>query len=99
MSLIEKIEEIRKKPEHIKMRYVWLCVIVCMFLIVAIWFLSIKADINEASLKNKATNQETDEIKQSGSELLNEIENQKEALQKAQSDISAAQTEQINQNN
>lgn len=77
MVFIEKIEEIRKKPDHIKMRYVWICVIACMILIVFIWFLSIKAGINEASLKQTRTDQDLEEIKQSGSDLLREIEKQK----------------------
>jgi len=42
MSLQNKIEEIRKKPEHIRLRYVWALVAVSMFFIIIIWFFSLK---------------------------------------------------------
>lgn len=40
MNLIKKIEEIRRQPEHVRMRYVWLCVAVSMACVVALWFFS-----------------------------------------------------------
>lgn len=43
MSLQNKIEEIRKKPEHIRLRYVWAMVAISMFFIIIIWFFSLKA--------------------------------------------------------
>jgi len=42
MSLQNKIEEIRRKPEHIRLRYVWALVIISMFFIIIIWFFSLK---------------------------------------------------------
>lgn len=39
---MEKIEDIRKKPEHIRLYFVWVCVIVCMFFILMLWFFSKK---------------------------------------------------------
>ena len=45
MNLYDKIEEIRRKPEHIRVRYVWACVAVSMFMVLAIWALSIKSKI------------------------------------------------------
>ena len=39
-----KIKEIRRQPEHIRLRYVWGSVVVCMVAIIVIWFLSIKVN-------------------------------------------------------
>lgn len=89
MGLIEKIEEIRRKPDNVKLRYVWFFVIICMIIIVSIWFLSIKADLSDSSLKNNKTKQGTSEIQKSGSELLKEIEKQKDNLKNAQLDTNA----------
>jgi predicted PurR-regulated permease PerM len=43
MGIQNKIEEIRKKPEHIRLRYVWAMVAISMFFIIIIWFFSLKA--------------------------------------------------------
>lgn len=42
MNITEKIEKIRKKPEHIRERYVWAAVGICMLLIFVIWIFSLK---------------------------------------------------------
>lgn len=41
MSISDKIEEIRKKPEHVRMRYVWVGVAIAMFFIIIIWLFSL----------------------------------------------------------
>lgn len=41
-SLWEKIEWIREQPEHIRMRYVFGCLLVSMAFILGIWLLSLK---------------------------------------------------------
>ncbi|MGW8185484.1 MAG: hypothetical protein ACWGHO_05245 [Candidatus Moraniibacteriota bacterium] len=43
MSLMEKIEEIRQKPEHEKIRYVWGMVAISMVFMVFIWMFSFKS--------------------------------------------------------
>lgn len=40
MGLMEKIEDIRRRPEHIRKRYVWFFVGVSMAFIIMIWFFS-----------------------------------------------------------
>lgn len=56
MGLSQKLEEIKQKPEHIRIRYVWISVLVSMFLIVIIWFFSIQARIASVGEKSiKAT--------------------------------------------
>ena len=42
MDLNKKIDEIRSKPEHIRLRYVWGAVGICMFFILVFWIFSIK---------------------------------------------------------
>lgn len=43
MNISEKIEEIRQKPEHIRLRYVWFLVILSMTFIFIIWIFSLKS--------------------------------------------------------
>lgn len=38
MSLGDFIEKIQHKPKHTRMQILWLCVIVCMVMVVAVWF-------------------------------------------------------------
>jgi cytoskeletal protein RodZ len=42
-KVAEKIAEMRRQPEHVRMRYVWISVTVCMVIIFAIWIFSITA--------------------------------------------------------
>lgn len=49
MNLSEKIEEIKRKPEHVRLRYVWFFVAVSMVGILAIWVFSLKANIGNVS--------------------------------------------------
>lgn len=48
MNLWDKIEEIRQKPEHIRLRYVYALTAVSALFIIIIWFFSIKARMAEA---------------------------------------------------
>ena len=49
MSLGEKIEAIRKEPEHVRRRYVVLCVSVAMVYVVGIWLLSVSASVTHTA--------------------------------------------------
>ncbi len=42
MGIHKKIEEIRQKPEHQRVRYVWMAVAICMFFLVILWIFSVK---------------------------------------------------------
>lgn len=57
VNLSEKIEEIRKKPENVRVKYVWGCVAASMLLVIMIWFFSIAA-----MLKKDTPKPETDNI-------------------------------------
>lgn len=42
MNINQKIEEIRRQPEHIRMRWVWGAVTVSMFFIFMLWLFSLQ---------------------------------------------------------
>lgn len=46
MNINRKIEEIRQKPEHIRIRYVWAGVVITMFFIIILWIFSMKESIS-----------------------------------------------------
>lgn len=57
MDLERKIEEIRRQPEHIKNRYVYVSVAISMFFILLLWFFSLTDTIGKTNLdlgKNNA---------------------------------------------
>ncbi|MFA6383576.1 MAG: hypothetical protein WCX17_04075 [Parcubacteria group bacterium] len=62
MGLYEKIEEIRGKPEHIRMRYVWAMVAITMIFVVIIWFFSIMSSQSPGSLIPKETAKPQQEV-------------------------------------
>lgn len=41
-NIWKKIERVREQPEHIRMRYVFICLTVSMVFIIGIWLLSLK---------------------------------------------------------
>lgn len=43
MNLMDKIEEIRQKPEHERLRYVWFMVGISMLVIIFVWAVSFKS--------------------------------------------------------
>ena len=60
-SIWEKIEWVREQPEHVRMRYVFSCLVVSMLFILGIWVLSLQEnfrtvgeDIPSAIEKGKA---------------------------------------------
>lgn len=40
----QKVHEIRKEPEHIRMRYVWVALFLSMSLIIFIWIMSMQTN-------------------------------------------------------
>ena len=42
MDINKKIDEIRNKPEHIRLRYVWGAMAVSMFFILILWIFSVR---------------------------------------------------------
>jgi len=62
MGISEKIEEIKKKPEHVRMMYVWGCVIVSMAVIMTIWGFSIKANSSASRMKDSGSSDDLKSI-------------------------------------
>lgn len=61
-GLWEKIEWIRKQPEHIRMRYVFGCLAVSMAFIVGIWLLSLKESFRSISKDVPAAVEQSKEL-------------------------------------
>jgi len=61
-NINQKIEEIRRKPEHIRMRYVWAWLAISMIFIFAIWVFSVKESF-------KAVNFDQSQLPDLGSEM------------------------------
>jgi hypothetical protein len=73
MNINRKLDEIRKQPEHIRIRYVWLMVAVSMFLIILIWIFSFKST-SKTTPSNKATMPDLGSIYESSEQELPSIQ-------------------------
>lgn len=71
MSLQGKLDEIRRKPEHIRIRYVWMWVAISMVFVIAIWIVSIVAQ----NKKNSASEMTPDP------QILEQFKDQKKSLE------------------
>jgi hypothetical protein len=49
INIWEKIEWVRQQPEHIRMRYVFGCLIISMSFVIGIWLLSLKESFGNIS--------------------------------------------------
>ena len=71
MNIERKIEEIRRKPEHIRIRYIYGLMAISMFFILLLWFFSFfSANIHEdaaTKLKNES--------------IIRDFQNQKKSLE------------------
>ena len=61
MDIAKKIEEIRRQPEHIRLRWVWGSVVFSMLIIFAIWLFSITVMFKDGK-NNSPTNQDENTI-------------------------------------
>lgn len=52
MDLNKKIEEIKQKPENIRLRYVWGLVSISMLFVITIWVLSVKESAKSLHLSD-----------------------------------------------
>ncbi len=71
MVFQRKIEEIRQKPEHQRIRYVWLMVSICMFFLIIVWFFSVKDELSGGFLKNNNTPSNGDMMKSLNADKTN----------------------------
>ena len=88
MGVYDKIEEIRKKPEHIRLRYVWFMVGISTVAIILLWWFSFKSkqiEVNSAieSLHSSDTipqiNEQTEALKNTVKEARSAIDAQLQA--------------------
>lgn len=75
VDIFKKIEDIRKKPEHIRRRYVWGMVFVCATFIFLIWIFSIKSSfyMNKENQEESVAKEEFLESLKEGKDAFNEI--------------------------
>jgi hypothetical protein len=78
MNLNEKIEDIRRKPEHIRLRYVWFLVAFCMTFVLIIWIFSLKSQpVSAPTVENNIISPD----------LTNELQSQKESWEASQQQL------------
>lgn len=77
-----KIEAIRKEPEHVRMRYVFLCLAVSMIFIVGVWILSLSESLHSVT-KNTSGVIETGRasVPENNVPSLNDLFNRADTLQ------------------
>lgn len=77
-----KIEAIRREPEHVRMRYVFLCLAVSMVFIIGVWILSLSESLHSVT-KNTSGAIETvrTSVPKDSVPSLNDLFNQAETLQ------------------
>ena len=92
MNIQNKIDEIRRKPEHIRIRYAWACSIAVTFLVVIIWIVSLVAENKKENAAELIPNK--DEIVNQ----FNGLNDQKKSIEDAAKQIKNS-AEQQNQPN
>jgi len=83
-----KIEEIRRKPEHIRIRYAWICAGCVTVLVIIIWMISLAAknqeDITNQEFFTPEQLEPINDLKTSGQDLKNATDKLKDAAGNAQ---------------
>jgi Tfp pilus assembly protein PilO len=72
MNISEKIEAIRRQPENIRLRYVWICVAVSMFVIILVWIFSISSMLAEEKKNSPQTPTDVQNLGQQLQDLKNQ---------------------------
>ena len=85
VKIEQKIEEIREKPEHIRVHYIYGIIAVFMIFVVALWFFSFFTNTKENDAISKLNAQK----------IINDFQTQKKSLQ----DIESAAKNSINNSN
>ncbi len=80
-SIFNKIEEIRRQPDHIRLRWAWGLTAVGMFFIVIIWMISFSAQISSLKSEEKPV----DNI--SNGSAMQELSAQKKSIEDATSQL------------
>lgn len=78
MNIQQKIDNIRQKPEHIRLRWVWTLSIIFTLIIVFFWFLAVKSQIINSKFTDNQQN------------LVNEFQQPKKSIKDATNQIKDA---------
>lgn len=86
MGIQNKLEEIRKRPEHIRLRYVWAMVAISMVFVIIIWFFSLKANRTQTAspMKGLDTSEITGQFNAGKQSLESATEGFQNALEQSQ---------------
>jgi len=80
-SIFDKIEEIRRQPDHIRLRWAWGLTFVGMFFIIIIWMISFSAQISSLKSEEKPV----DNI--NNGSAMQELSAQKKSIEDATSQL------------
>lgn len=99
MNIFDKIEEIKRQPEHLRLRWVWGLTAGCMAVVILLWIILIKSQASNFSQglgsDNSNLSTEFDQQKKSIKDATGQI---KGALNNAQNQTSPAATNDANNN-
>lgn len=84
MNIQDKIEEIRSKPEHIRLRYAYLLTAISAILIIAIWVVSLSGRESEESDSG---------LEEGAGGIMDSISEQTESFSEAALDVKGAMEE------
>lgn len=93
MSINRKLDEIRNKPEHIRVRYVWGIVAICMFFILVLWIFSVKDIFNNMNSQSESSGSCLTDIKKGFEEQGRETPSIKEIMNQAGQRMEAGLTD------
>ncbi len=100
MNINRKIEEIRKKPEHVRMRYVWGGVAIAMFFIIIVWLFSLGETFKNSSPQPEDEEFIQNQLKKAKENMPSLQELMKNSAQTpSENEISPQQNENIQENN
>ena len=75
MNILNKIEEIRKQPEHVRLRWAWGLTVIGMAVIIIIWMISLSAQIS--SMNEKEVSENKNKV------MMEEFSQQKKSIEDA----------------
>ena len=58
----QKIEEINRKPEHVRKKFMYAAVFVCMIFVIIIWIMSVKINLSSSNQNENKEIQEPTSI-------------------------------------
>jgi len=83
MNIIDKIEEIKRQPEHVRLRYIWILVAIFMAVVIAIWIFSLSVNIRSNNAESVSKNV-VDQFSDSKNQLKSITDNLSNSAKKVQ---------------